>query len=224
MTPEQFLQTLQLADSLFPVGSFAYSDGMETAAADKQDSADFLTGWLHHYLEAVFVPCDGLALLKCMRAAELKDWTAIHTIDEEITALKPAAAVRASSKSIGKGLLKMYDVVAPGGEFPSAAKMLPESNAAVVYGIVFAHRGLEHRDALLAFGYTRLAGVVSAALRLTALGQQRGQAILAEALMRLPADVERVLQSESEPLHSFSPLLDIQQMNHRFVYSRLFRS
>ena len=224
MTPEQFVRTLQLADSLFPVGSFAYSDGMETAGSNTPDSADFLMEWLHHYLEAVFVPCDGLALLKCMRAVKLKDWAAIQTIDEEITALKPAAAVRASSKSIGKGLLKMYDVVAPGGEFRSASEMLQESNAAVVYGIVFAHRGLEHRDALLAFGYTRLAGMVSAALRLTALGQQRGQAILAEALMRLPADVERVLQSESEPLQSFSPLLDIQQMNHRFVYSRLFRS
>jgi urease accessory protein UreF len=27
-----------------------------------------------------------------------------------------------------------------------------------------------------------------------------------------------------EPLRAFSPVLDIQQMNHQYVYSRLFRS
>ena len=35
---------------------------------------------------------------------------------------------------------------------------------------------------------------------------------------------ELVRQAEGEPLRSFNPLLDIQQMNHRYVYSRLFRS
>jgi urease accessory protein len=222
MTPEQFVQTLQLADSLFPVGSFAYSDGMETAAADNPDSVDFLTGWLHHYLDAVFVPCDGLALLKCLHAIDRNDWRAIQTIDEELTALRPAAAVRASSKSIGKGLLKMYDAIAPDGARRPVT--LQDCNAAVAYGIVFAYSGLDFRGALLAFGYTRLAGMVSAALRLTSLGQQRGQAILANALNRLTEAVDCVIQSESEPLRSFSPMLDIQQMNHRFVYSRLFRS
>jgi urease accessory protein len=224
MTPEQFVQTLQLVDSLFPVGSFAYSDGMETAAADAKNSAAFLAGWLDHYLNCVFAPCDGLALLKCMRAAAREDWDAIRTVDEELTALKPAAAVRAGSKSIGKGLLKMYESIAPDDRLRRLTATLPDSNAAVAYAVVFAHRTLAPRDALVAFGYTRLAGMVSAALRLTAMGQQQGQAILTDALNRLPLVVERVLRSEAEPLRSFGPLLDVQQMNHRYVYSRLFRS
>jgi len=40
----------------------------------------------------------------------------------------------------------------------------------------------------------------------------------------LPSAVERILDMKDEPLRSFSPMLDIQQMNHRYVYSRLFRS
>src|SRR5262249_10350913 len=109
MTAAQLVHTLQLVDSFFPVGAFAYSDGLETAAANKliRDGRG-LEGWLKHYIEAVFEPCDGLALLKCVRAAERGDWAAIHEIDEELTALKPSAAVRASSRSVGKRLFATY--------------------------------------------------------------------------------------------------------------------
>ena len=34
----------------------------------------------------------------------------------------------------------------------------------------------------------------------------------------------RSLDNVREPLRSFSPILDIQQMNHQYLYSRLFRS
>jgi len=35
---------------------------------------------------------------------------------------------------------------------------------------------------------------------------------------------DQILKKSSEPLRAFSPHLDIQQMNHQYVYSRLFRS
>jgi urease accessory protein UreF len=86
------------------------------------------------------------------------------------------------------------------------------------------HRGMNSREALLAFGYSRLAGIVSAGLRLIAMGQQQAQILLADFLERLPDAVEHIVQMKSEPLRSFAPLMDIAQMNHQFVYSRLFRS
>jgi len=102
--------------------------------------------------------------------------------------------------------------------------MLSHGNAASAYALVFFHRGIPEREAALAFGYNRLAGMVSAGLRLISMGQQQGQALLTRSIDRLPSAVDRILVSSSEPLRSFSPMLDIQQMNHRYVYSRLFRS
>jgi urease accessory protein len=226
MKPAQFVHTLQLMDSLFPVGAFAYSDGLETAASQSlvHDSKS-LAGWLDHYVHAVFTPCDGLALLKCWRALETGDWSVVRAINEELTALKPAAAVRASSSSVGKRLLAAYSALfAKNGEVTGALENLPRCNAAVAYGIAFSRFGLDVRESLLAFGYGRLSGMVSAALRLIPIGQQQGQAVLTESIDQLPGAVERILQNESEPLRSFAPILDIQQMNHRYVYSRLFRS
>jgi urease accessory protein len=225
MTPAQLLYALQLTDSFFPVGTFAYSDGLETAAAAGHVlDAGSLAAWLDHFVNAVFVPCDGLALLKCMRAAEREDWAALGSIDAELTALKPSSATRAGSKSIGRRLLTACTAICSDHQLLSIAAALPQCNAPVAYGVVFFYRGLAVRDALVAFGYARLAGIVSAALRLIALGQQQGQALLTGAIRRLPDAAEDILRIEGEPLRSFSPLLDIQQMNHRYVYSRLFRS
>ena len=55
-------------------------------------------------------------------------------------------------------------------------EMLP-----VAYAMVFTHRGIaEHAAGLLAFGYNRLAGMVSASLRLISIGQQQGQRLFRE--------------------------------------------
>lgn len=225
MTPAQLARTLQLMDSLFPVGAFAYSDGLESAAAtgSVRDGAS-LSGWCDHYIDSVFVPCDGLALLKSARAGERGDWAAVRSIDEELTALKPAAAIRGSSRSVGKRLLTTYASIQSDRQFLSAIQTLPQCNAPVAYGLVLFHCGLECPDALVAFGYSRLAGIMSAGLRLISMGQQQGQALLTKAIERLPSAAEQILKSETDPLRSFNPLLDIQQMNHQYVYSRLFRS
>jgi urease accessory protein len=225
MTPIQFVQALQLTDSFFPVGAFAYSDGLETAAANGTvHDGPSLQTWLHHYLENVFVPCDGLALLKCAEAFRRGDHPSIYGIDEELTAIKPAAAVRNSSRSVGKRLLSVYSEISGDAGFAVFAKTLPQCNAPVAYAVVMSHRGIDSRDAVLAFGYSRLAGIVSGGLRLISIGQQQAQNLLAGSVERLPELADQIVRMELEPLRSFAPVMDIAQMNHRYVYSRLFRS
>jgi len=225
MEPLAFLHGLQLADSFFPVGAFAYSDGLETAATSGAiDGGAGLSEWMAHFLDGVFVPCEGLALVKGMRALDRGEWSALSLLDEELTAIRPAAAIRAASIGVGKRLLSLYSSICKDERFPEIAKRLPHGNASLAYAVVFFHRGISERDAVLAFGYSRLAGMVSAGLRLISIGHQQGQVLLSQNIERLPAAADRILQMVDEPLRSFNPVLDIQQMNHQYVYSRLFRS
>jgi urease accessory protein len=215
-----FIYSLQLTDSFFPVGAFAYSDGLETAAASGiVHNAATLEEWMDHFLQGVFIPGEGLALLKCMTALRNDDFETLHRLDEELTAIRPSAAGRSASTGVGKRLLSLHTAIS-GAKLPK----LPYANAAAAYAVVFFHRGVPERDALLAFGYNRLTGIVSAGLRLISIGHQQGQTILTKILDRLPGAADRILQTTNEPLRAFNPLLDIQQMNHQYVYSRLFRS
>jgi urease accessory protein len=225
MTPLQFVHALQLTDSFFPVGAFAYSDGLETAAANGTvHDAESLRIWMNHFLDQAFLPCDGLAFMKSADAFRRGDFETVCRIDDELTAIKPAAAVRNASRSVGKRLFAAYSEISKDPGFAKFVQTLPQCNAPVAYAVVMTHRGMNSREALLAFGYSRLAGIVSAGLRLIAMGQQQAQILLAELLERLPDAVERIVQMESEPLRSFAPMMDIAQMNHQYVYSRLFRS
>lgn len=216
-----FIHGLQLTDSAFPVGAFAYSDGLETAASTGlvHDAAS-LTAWMDHFLEAVFIPCEGLALVKCMMSLAAGDFEILRHIDEELTAIRPSTAGRAASTGVGKRLLSLYTSICGDQQIPA----LPHGNAAAAYAVVFFHRGLTPRDAALAYGYNRLAGIISAGLRLISIGHQQGQLLLTKTIDRLPAAADRIMQMTGEPLRAFSPALDIQQMNHQYVYSRLFRS
>jgi urease accessory protein len=221
----RLIHALRFTDSFFPVGAFAYSDGLETATASGiVHDGDSLAEWMNHYLESIFVSCDGPALAKSMHALRQNDLLALHQIDEELTAIRPSAATRAASIGIGKRLLSLYSATCGDAGFAELRRILPHGNAAAAYGLVFFHCGLNERDALTAFGYNRLAGIVSAGLRLIQIGHQEGQMLLTKTLRRLPDAVDHVVQTLDEPLRSFSPLVDIQQMNHQYLYSRLFRS
>jgi urease accessory protein len=225
MDPLQFVHGLQLADSFFPVGAFTYSDGLETAAASgRVGGAEFLGAWMEHFIDGVFVPCEGLALVQSIVALKAGATGRLIHIDEELTAIRPASAVRSASSGVGKRLLSLYAAICGDERFPDYVRMLPQSNAAVAYGLVFFHRGIGERDAAMAFAYNRLAGIVSAGLRLMTIGQQQGQMLLTKAIGRLPAAVDRIVEMTNEPLRSFNPVLDRYQMNHQYLYSRLFRS
>lgn len=225
MDSPSFIHSLQLSDSAFPVGAFAYSDGLETAAASGlvHDAAS-LKEWMDHFLGSVFIPCEGLGLVKCIRALKGNDFAGLHRIDEELTAIRPSAAGRAASAGVGKRLLSLYTSICGDDNFPAFATRLPDGNAAAAYALVFFHRGLGERESILAFGYNRLAGIISAGLRLISIGHQQGQLLLTRTIDRLPAAADRIMGMADEPLRAFSPVLDIQQMNHQYVYSRLFRS
>ena len=95
-----FIRTLQLVDSFFPVGAFAYSDGLETAVAGARvRDAVSLGEWMEHFLENVFAPCEGLALVKCMLALEAGDLDALR---------RNAIAVR-GCRNLRKTDLKLND-------------------------------------------------------------------------------------------------------------------
>ena len=220
-----FIRALQLTDSFFPVGAFAYSDGLETAAtAGHVHDAATLGEWMDHFMNAVLIPTEGLAVLKCMLLLREGDLDGLKRVDDELSAIRPASAVRRSSVLVGKRLLSLYTSLTDDADFHSIAAALPESNAATAYAVVFSHLGLTAREAVMAFGYNRLAGIVSAGLRLISMGQNQGQVLLTKALDRLADAADRIAENPEAPLRSFSPLMDIQQMNHQYVYSRLFRS
>jgi len=219
---------LHLCDSLFPIGAFAYSDGLEAAAdAGLVRGAAELRGWLDVCLDESVGRCDGPALAIASRALIARDWHALVIVDQETAALRPAAAIRKANRAMGLRLLKTWHGLHPDARLARALSLVETRALAptlpVAFALVAACAGIDRRRALIGYAYTRLAATVSAAMRLMPLGQHDAHALLSRTLERVPALADGVLANQAR-VESFTPAMDVAAMTQQYVASRLFRS
>jgi len=221
------LALLHLCDSLFPIGGFGCSDGLETATVVGliETPAD-LQAWLDVCLDEVVGRMDGPAAVRAWSAFERRDWQALCELDDEITAMRPSSAIRRSTRAMGRRLVTTWSALYPNRWLERLLDLAREQRRGpalpVAFGCVCASAGVGVRDAGAAFAYTRLASTTSAALRLMRIGQTEAHARLATALGRAPMVVE-AMTTRARP-ESFTPAMDISAMAQPYLHSRLFRS
>jgi urease accessory protein len=221
------LALLHLSDSLFPIGSFGYSDGLEAATPTGlvETPAD-LQAWLDVCLDEVVGRMEGPAVLRAWSEFERRDWEALCELDEEITAMRPSSAVRRSGRAMGLRLVTTWSALYPDRRLDHLLDLARVRRLGpalpVAFGCACASAGVGMRDAGAAFAYTRLASTTSAALRLMRIGQTDAHGQLARTLRRTPAVVE-AMTTRSQP-ESFTPAMDVSAMTQQYLHSRLFRS
>lgn len=221
---DRLVVLLHLCDSLFPLGSFAHSDGLE-AATDAQcvKTVEDLAQWMDAMLEDTLSRLEGPAASQAWGAWAERRGGEVLAIDAELHAMRPSSAGREASRAMGSRLVKTWGAIRPGDALVALPAVHPRLTLPVAFGVVAAATGISRRDMLQGFMYTRLASTVSAAMRLMPLGQQDGHRLLVRVLARVPAAVDGMIR-ESRPLTSFAPVLDLAAMSQQYVRSRLFRS
>jgi urease accessory protein len=222
------LELLHLCDSLFPIGGFAYSDGLEsaTSAGTISDAAD-LQAWLEAVLDDTIGRLEGPAVWRAWRAVADGDVAAMIQLDEELTALRPSSSARRSSRAMGQRLVTTWQALHPDVRLERLALVAKEGAIGPVLPLAFAaacaSAGVMRRESVEAYAYTRLAATVSAAMRLMPIGQTDAHRLLSRTLERVPAVVDRV-EAGDGVCESFTPTMDIAAMTQQYLHSRLFRS
>ena len=222
------LELLHLCDSLFPIGGFAYSDGLERATSDGTiaDAAG-LQAWLEAVLDDTIGRLEGPAVWHAWRAVADGDVAALIQLDEELTALRPSSSARQSSRAMGQRLLTTWQALHPDARLERLAVVAKAGAIGPVLPVAFAaacaSAGVARRESVDAYAYTRLAATVSAAMRLIPIGQTDAHRRLSRTLERVPAVVDRIAADNHQP-ESFTPMMDIAAMTQQYLHSRLFRS
>ena len=215
---------LHLCDSLFPIGAFAYSDGLETAAGRTAPPFDAgeLRAWIDVCLDETLGRMEGPAVWQAWTACRDGGRDTLVMLDEELTALRPSSSGRRSSRAMGRRLLTTWQTLHPDSRLECLVfrdgPALP-----VAFAGACACSGIDRLCAVEAFAYTRLAATISAAMRLMPIGQTGAHALLARTIERVPA-VAGLIASRDARLESFAPAVDIAAMTQQYVHSRLFRS
>jgi urease accessory protein len=208
----------------FPVGSFAYSQGLEWAveSGDIQDARS-LGGWLVDLL-TFGAPCaDALLFAECFRAAIAEDWEGLAEANALAIALANSAERRVETTAQGSAF-----VLAARAAWDCEPLRQLSLEARVAYPAAVASaaagHGLPLEASLQAFILAQIAAAVSAAVRLGPIGQTDGQKIQATLIPRIRALAREASGSSLTDLGSCAFRSDIAAMRHETQYSRLFRS
>ena len=219
------LALLHLCDSLFPIGGFAHSDGLEDAvAAGRVTSGIELRAWIEAVLNESSRRVDGPAVLLAWQAIAEDRTEDLRSLDEEMYAIRPSSTGRVASRAMGARLLGTWREIHP--EHCLRVERGARLTLPVAFGVVCATSAVQSRDAIEAFIYTRLSATVSSAMRLLPIGQTEAHRLLANTLADVPrvrAEIELSVARGERP-GAFAPALDLATMGQQYVGSRLFLS
>ena len=221
------ISILQLSDSFFPTGLYATSNGLEALSQEKKLTSKDISQFITTYLNQVVGPSDCTALGNAYESCKKRDIASLIHTDESIYHMKLIEETRTASVRSGNQLLKCVI------SFSKNKKILKDyqnsiSNGKatgiypVSFGVVTASLDIPKKKAGLIFLYGFTVSIIGAALRLGILQHFEGQKVIQDLK---PVILQSVLENIDKPISSmwqFAPGLDILQMKHENMSSKMF--
>ena len=218
---------IQMTDSAFPVGTFSFSNGLETAAhlGLVHDAAT-----LREYARSVATQAafsDGVAALLAFRAARKGDYDAVCAADRDLLLFKMNDEARLMLCRMGKKFAELG--LRRHGEGSLFGRWLADIEAGatpgtfpVAQGIAFALDGLGERELYVSHQYGVINMVLSAALRLVRVSHYDTQKILSELGGEVEAMYAKARNMGFENMNAFVPEMDILASLHEKGSMRMF--
>jgi len=225
-TTPALMRLLQFTDSTFPVGTFSFSNGLETAAyenivTDARTLEEF--AW-SQACQAAFN--DGVAALHSHRAFLRGDYDAIAEADRTLILFKMNGEARMMIQRMGKKLAELGQRLVPGGII---ARWLGDIKAgkvpgtySVAQGIVFAAAGIGEEEMFCSHQYGVVNMVLGAALRCVRVSHYDTQEILFRISGRTEGLYRQASRMGLDEMNAFYPELDILASLHEKGAMRMF--
>ena len=203
----------------FPVGSFAWSQGLETAIGDgRVKLAGELTDWIGGSLAHGGLRTDAIILAHAHRGAG--DGRTLQELADLSFALTAASE-------------RQMEMALTGEAFATAARAWPSDVFArlpescpypVAVGAIAAAQGIGLGDLLLGYLTAAVHAQVSVAVRLVPLGQTAGLQVMAGLEVAIADLAQAAARASLDDIGGIAYAADIAQMRHETIGTRVFRS
>jgi len=222
------LAVMQLSDSFFPTGLFATSNGLEFLFSKNQiKGVDDLKNMIKINIEQQIGPSDCVALVNTLENANSKDFEKIIQTDEISFAMKSIKEIRNASVNSGIQLVKCVSEFVKENEiFNQYQNAIKEKKVHGIFPVAFAiccnslNIRKEKSMTMLLYGFT--VSVVGAALRLGLIQHLEGQKIIHDVKPIIIQTIEKNIDKSIFDMWQFAPQLDIGQMSHEKMDSKMF--
>lgn len=220
------MKMLQFTDSAFPVGTFSFSNGLETAVyeglvTDAKTLEEYTSSiaWQAAFSDAVIA-------LHAHRAASKNEYEALIEADKYLIKFRMNDEARLMLKRMGK---KMAELSAKIIENPLMDRWLSDIQAEktpgtypVAQGILFQSAGLSEKELYVSHQYGVMNMIVSAALRCVKVSHYDTQRILFKLSENLDKWYDEAKDMSLNEIYSFVPQIDVLAALHEKGKMRMF--
>ncbi|MGW4500540.1 urease accessory protein UreF [Micromonospora sp. NPDC004336] len=221
------LKLLQFGDSVFPVGAFSFSNGLETAVQhgvvhDRATLQEFV-----RTVTRVAATSDGVAVLVGHRGAVAGDLDRIRQADEAVHLRKVNEEMRTMTTRMGRKLAEAANRIV--GESLLRKRAGETGNGVpvtypVALGVLFAELGVGEEEAFAAHQYGAASMVLGAAVRLMRVDHLDTQSILFAVNEKVADDYRELRTATLDDMQGFAPHLDVLAGAHQHAHVRMFMS
>jgi len=225
---EQELGVMQLSDSFFPTGIFATSNGLEFLFTEKkiQGMTDVIDMIRINIIQQMG-PSDCVALANAFDSANKHDFDKVIEADNIVFATKSIKEIRNASVRSGVQLIKCVSEFVKDDEILNQYKTnIIKNKAHGIFPVAFAiccnalKIKKEKSMTMLLYGFT--VGVVGAALRLGLIQHFEGQKIIHSIKPIISQTIKEYSNKSLFEMWQFAPQVDIIQMSHEKLDSKMF--
>ena len=233
------IKMMQICDSLFPIGAYTLSNGLETFVCQNrlttvQDLEEYVAGFVQ------LLPYNDLGVM-VLAYRHAKDMSFIEKLDELSLLYKTPMEVRNGSRRLCSRFLKLWEYIHAYQSLDTLKQLTEDvppvgqaynrvdghhcrGNYAVAVGLYAREIGLPLEDAAAIYAYSLLTAIVTNAVKMVPLSQKDGQRILFDVQEKLPKVCEEAMQVSIDDLGIGGAEFDIAAMQHETLYSRLYMS
>jgi len=225
---EEELGVMQLSDSFFPTGIFATSNGLEFLFTEKkiQGMTDLIEMIRINIIQQMG-PSDCVALANAFDSANKLDFDKVIEADSIVFATKSIKEIRNASVRSGVQLIKCVSEFVKDDEILNQYKNnIIKNKAHGIFPVAFAiccnalKIKKEKSMTMLLYGFT--VGVVGAALRLGLIQHFEGQKIIHRIKPIISETIKEYSNKSLFEMWQFAPQVDIVQMSHEKMDSKMF--
>ena len=222
------LGVLQLSDSFFPTGIFAGSNGLEYLFSKKKiNGVSEMTELIKVQITQQIGPTDCVAISKTYEFLDKKKMDDVVELDNIIFATKLVKEIRESSVRSGVQLIKcVKEFCGENQNLGNYSKYISEKKCNGIFPVAFAIScntlKIKKEKCMMMMMYSFVVGIVGAALRLGLIQHFEGQKIVHNIKPIIAQTIDEISDRSSLEMWQFVPQLDIVQMLHEKMDSKMF--
>ncbi|MGL4497138.1 MAG: urease accessory protein UreF [Beijerinckiaceae bacterium] len=210
----------------FPVGSFAYSHGLEFAIhAQHVKNKETCREWIADLIQYGSWRNDAILSGAAWEAISTGEAERLESIIELALALAPSRERHLESVQQGNAFMTAIKTCWLHKHLaPIKSLHVGDIPYSVALGACAALYGVPRSSTVAAYGMSFAQTLVSAALRLSIIGHTDGQYILASLLPTVSEAADSIKDATLDDLGSSTMLSDICSLQHETQFTRFFRS